>query len=497
MITATNYCLRTLVGVLACHLAFAALTATAPAEDASPARGPDRPGKPAVAYSSDFEKAAGPEWSSRKTDLTPKGKRRFLGRFGAETVTLTLRKLPSHQYVRLSLKLFIIGGWDGRPSGAGSARPAVWGLKAHEGPELLRATFSNDAKDGLQTYPDDANVLWHPGCTGAAETATLGYEAADGSARDSVYRMGFGFAHAGKDLRLEFSAAGLGRPADGSWGLDNVKVVLLDRFPVQDLTGGEFEKLWADLANTDEPIRARRAAEKLLAAGEAVVPFLEKQLVGDLRDLERLIAELDHASWRVRDKATEKLRRLGPAAEPLLRRHLRQTGSPEVRIRIEKILSARPTARTQAEILSRIRAANVLRRLASRRARALAELLAPGRHGMAVLRFTGTIDGSDEIVVTNDRAAWKHLGWQWPPAGDIELNGVKWHLDPQKQNVLRNSGKTRFLVGRVDFSQAVVKMHKGRGAVRLKKGPGSLTIHIDDGPQGGTDLYDFEVRFYR
>ena len=152
--------------------------------------------------------------------------------------------------------------------------------------------------------------------------------------------------------------------------------------------------------------------------------------------------------------------------------------------------------RSAEEILSRLRTANLLRRLDSPRARALAEALALGQRGMAVLRVTGTIDGSDEIAITSEQAAWKHLSWKWPPADDVELNGVQWHLDPRKQNVLRNAGKTRFLIGRVDFSRAVVKVHKARGAVRLKKSPDSLVIHIDDGPQGGEDLYDFEVRFH-
>jgi len=496
MTTAANGCVWTIAGVLAWRLAFAAPAGTAPAGDAGPANGPDRPGKPVVVYLNDFEGAAGPEWSSRKTDLTPKGKRRFLGRLGAGTVTLTMTDLPRHQYAHLSLELFVIGGWDGRLSKRGSAEPAVWGLKIHDGPELLRATFSNDSKDGFQTYPDDVNAVSHAGCTGAAEVTTLGYKAADGSAADSVYRMRFGFAHTGKHLRLEFFASGLRKPATESWGLDNVKVELLPRPPETDLTGEKFEELWADLANTDEPIRAQHAAAELLAAGEAAVTFLDKKLVGDLKKLQRLIAELDHASWRVREKATGELRRLGPAAEPLLRRHLRQTDSLEVRVRIEGILSVRRKAPTQAEILSCIRAANLLRRLDSRRARDLAEALARRHHRMAVLRFSGTIDGSDEIAVTNERATWKHLSWQWPPVGDIELNGVKWPLDPQKQNVLANCGKTRFLIGRVDFSQAMVKMFKGRGAVRLTKGPDGVTILIDDGPQGGADLYDFEVRFF-
>ena len=483
---------RSATGVLVACLAFATLPTGAPAADAGAPDGAEQPAKPAVAYASGFATAAGPEWSDRKMELTPTGKRRFLGRFGAQSVTLVLKNLPRHRHVRLSLKLFVIGGWDGRARAA----PAVWGVKVQGGPELLRATFSNDGKDGLQTYPDDVGALSHRGGTGAAETNSLGFRARDGPGGDSVYRMRFGFAHAGGDLRLTFFADGLGRPQHTSWGLDDVRVELLASHPAEKLSAEEFGKLWGDLASMDDPVRARQAADRLAAAGEATVTFLEKKLVGNLEELKRLIAELDHADWRVREKAAARLDSLGPAVRPTLRRHLERTGSPEVRAQLKRILAAPGEVSTQAAALCCIRATNLLRRMGSSRAQALGEALAWKGYCASVLRFRGTIDGSDDIIVTNEGATWKHLSYKWPPAGDVELNGVKWRLDPKKPNVLANAGKTRFLLGHVDFSQATIKLNKGRGAVRVEGAPGKLIIHIDDGPQGGEDLYSFEVRFF-
>ena len=65
--------------------------------------------KPTVVYSNDFEKEAGPEWSNQKTDITPKGGRRFLGQFSNDKISLKLKDLPDHKYLRVSFELFITG----------------------------------------------------------------------------------------------------------------------------------------------------------------------------------------------------------------------------------------------------------------------------------------------------------------------------------------------------------------------------------------------------
>src|SRR5437016_5141924 len=64
-------------------------------------------------YANDFEKGVGKEWSSDKVEATPRDMRHFLGPFASEKMTLKLEKLPPHQYVHVSLDLFIIGTWDG------------------------------------------------------------------------------------------------------------------------------------------------------------------------------------------------------------------------------------------------------------------------------------------------------------------------------------------------------------------------------------------------
>ncbi len=175
-------------------------------------------------YFNDFEGIVGDEWSSIKTDWTPAGARRFLGQFGDEDVTLTLRDLPAHTEVTVSFELFILRSWDGNNQTHG---PDVWQLKVDEGPTLLHTTFANvppDIKDFNQAYPGDYPRGDYLPYTGAAEIKTLGYTEIPSPAPDSVYRLSYTFAHAENILRLDFSGQGLQGIQDESWGLDNVKV---------------------------------------------------------------------------------------------------------------------------------------------------------------------------------------------------------------------------------------------------------------------------------
>ncbi len=179
-----------------------------------------------VVYSTDFEGTVGPEWSHTSTETTPVGARRFLGRFGNDTVNLTLAGLPSHTDVTVSFDLYLIDSWDG--SGTDSSGnivtthgPDVWDLSVVGGPTLLHTTFSNlDEYDWWQAYPGAYPGANNPPLTGAAEVDTLGYTYYG----NSVYRLRFTFPHSASSLELTFSASGLYGLFDESWGIDNVEV---------------------------------------------------------------------------------------------------------------------------------------------------------------------------------------------------------------------------------------------------------------------------------
>jgi hypothetical protein len=89
-------------------------------------------------------------------------------------------------------------------------------------------------------------------------------------------------------------------------------------------------------------VRAYRAIQRLGESSPETIPFLRKSFASppkpDEQRLARLIADLDKDNFDVRDKATRELQRMGPAAEPALRRALDLSSSPEARKRLDKLL---------------------------------------------------------------------------------------------------------------------------------------------------------------
>ena len=175
-----------------------------------------------VIYSTDFETGVGSEWSSVRTDVTPSG-RKFFGRFGNQTVTLTLVGLPAHASLGISFDLYIINSWDGNDPTWG---PDIWQAEVVGDRLLKRTTFAWPSSDARQAYPASyPGGTTYPSGTRAAEKNTLGYVYA-GFSMDSVYQMTFPIAHAADAVAFQFSAAGLQNIGDESWGLDNVMVTV-------------------------------------------------------------------------------------------------------------------------------------------------------------------------------------------------------------------------------------------------------------------------------
>jgi len=181
-----------------------------------------------VAYNDDFEGAVGEGWSKTSTDTTPSG-RIFLGRFGNDTVSLTLTGLPEHTDVTVSFDLFIIGAWDGNRTDNGLG-PDLWTVGVRGGLTLIQTTFGNGDPNSVyrQSYPGWYPDAQNPKRSGAEENNTLSYPDPSGftSVQDSVYHLSFKFSHSASTLTLDFAGAGLQSLDDESWGLDNVRVVV-------------------------------------------------------------------------------------------------------------------------------------------------------------------------------------------------------------------------------------------------------------------------------
>jgi WD40 repeat protein len=144
----------------------------------------------------------------------------------------------------------------------------------------------------------------------------------------------------------------------------------------------EIAAWWADLADADAS-RAYAAVWQLADVPEpGAVAFFREHLKPapgpDREQVRQHIKDLDSDTFAVREKAFEQLDNLGSAAVPALRQALEQNPSAEVRRRVETLLSRSPGLVRSPEVLRRLRAIQVVERLASKDARRLLAELAKG-----------------------------------------------------------------------------------------------------------------------
>jgi MYXO-CTERM domain-containing protein len=186
-----------------------------------------------VVYFNDFEtEDLANEWSAFAQETTPLQARTFLGRFGNQTVSLTLSALPETPTLRLSFDLYIIGSWDGNTMPG----PDEWGVGVRNGPMLLHTTFavSSPTSTRTQNFPDwigDSPLAGtsHAQRTGAVESNTLGYTWSNDRlpipvATDAIWRLSFDVPNPGEAITFDFFGRGLQPIDDEAWGLDNVRV---------------------------------------------------------------------------------------------------------------------------------------------------------------------------------------------------------------------------------------------------------------------------------
>ncbi len=112
-------------------------------------------------------------------------------------------------------------------------------------------------------------------------------------------------------------------------------------------------------------------------------------------------------------------------------------------------------------------------------------------HAFAQLSLHATIDGSDEITITAEKATWHHLHWGGP-GPEVFLNDVAW--DPARTPEISNEGPTRYLPPDVDFRQAHVVGCRGRDLAAVELAADHLTIHFVDTPIG-SDVYEVVIAF--
>jgi RNA polymerase sigma factor (sigma-70 family) len=153
------------------------------------------------------------------------------------------------------------------------------------------------------------------------------------------------------------------------------------RLETADLSTKELDAAWSALAGEDGAA-AYRTVWTLTAAPRQAVPLLEKHLrpapPEDGKRITRLIADLDHDEFVVREKAEAELRKLGPAAEAALRKALDGVPSAEQGMRIRKLLDDLQGPITSPDLLRAMRAVEVLEQIGTSEARKVLEALARG-----------------------------------------------------------------------------------------------------------------------
>jgi hypothetical protein len=162
----------------------------------------------ALLYSNNFENGAGSEWSSSRIGYD-NDTSHFLGRFGNDTVTLSLTGIPTHDSVTVNFDLILWDSWDGENT--------IWG-KDYQGllagdTQVYEYTFSNFSQTN-QTNPDLSRKLY-------------GKFGGNQHWKDSLYENyndGFTFDHTASSLSLSFYGRNLQRLGDESWSIDNIKV---------------------------------------------------------------------------------------------------------------------------------------------------------------------------------------------------------------------------------------------------------------------------------
>lgn len=112
-------------------------------------------------------------------------------------------------------------------------------------------------------------------------------------------------------------------------------------------------------------------------------------------------------------------------------------------------------------------------------------------HRFAELSIRATIDGSDEILVTAEKATWRHRHWGWP-RGEVLLNDTPW--DPQRKREIPNEGSTRYLPEGVDFASARVVHTRGRDVAAVEIAADRLIVRFVDTPVGAR-VYEVVIRF--
>jgi hypothetical protein len=149
---------------------------------------------------------------------------------------------------------------------------------------------------------------------------------------------------------------------------------------------GNIDDQWAALADEDAE-RAYQAIGALVGAPQQTIPLLKARIrpavKGNTQQIFRWTSDLESDQFAVREKAREKLEKLGERAEAALNNKLREKPSLEVRRQVERLLAS---IRRHPEAVRKVRALEVIEQVGNSDARQLLETLAGGADGFRLTR---------------------------------------------------------------------------------------------------------------
>jgi WD40 repeat protein len=172
---------------------------------------------------------------------------------------------------------------------------------------------------------------------------------------------------------------------DGTALIWDVRALISEALPSPFGRASEpLEALWAALRGEDAAA-AESAAWALASRPRPATVLLADRLrpatPSDPLRIASLIADLDSPRFAAREQASAELRRLGGNARPALKATLRGRPAPEVRYRIERLLSAPSESIPSLDPLRTRRAIGVLERIGTDEARRVLEQLSAGAPG--------------------------------------------------------------------------------------------------------------------
>ena len=307
----------------------------------------------------------GIKWSDETTSISPENRLIFHGEFSNQAVTATLEKLPAHDYLQISVQLFILRSWDGvaRSNGGPRMGPDYFRLGLDDGTPgartLVLNSFSNTpvmsgfaSIGNFQGYPSPVPGDKVGYMTGADMRNTFGYifptagnQPPIAVHQDSLYTIKMILPHSADKAVLSFRGLGLQSIEDESWGVLNLKLSTMTKnqyhAPVGDkdqfdtfiegddseikvLAVPSFARLMQAAAiNRDAP-SANDAFWKLAAGGDATADYLAhniKPVKVDVAKIKQLAAAVydGEPPKDETDPRIQAITKLGITAEPAVR----------------------------------------------------------------------------------------------------------------------------------------------------------------------------------